>query len=89
MQCFTKKEDNCLIDVDNVETTYLGNYAFFGALACFLLQFCLVHLSLASLAFCASYFTFHSSVFIVLSCRHYPFRHRYELCAHIDIMLCV
>ena len=32
---------------------------------CFLLQFCLIHLSVASLAFCATYITFFSGVFIV------------------------
>ena len=39
MQCFMKKEDRSLIDVDNVETIYFDNGAFFAALASFLLQF--------------------------------------------------
>ena len=62
MQCFMKKED-----VENAETTYFDNCAFFAALASFLLQFCLIHLSLASLALglCATYFTFLSGGFIV------------------------
>ena len=64
-----KKEDKSLID--NVETTYLDNCAFFAASPFFLLQLCLTHLSLASLAFCATYFTFLSGVFIVLSCSRY------------------
>ena len=50
MQCFMKKEDKSLIDVENVEATYFDNYAFFAALAYVLLQFYLIHLSLASLA---------------------------------------
>ena len=64
-----KKEDNNLIDVENVETnvTYFNKCAFFAALASFLLHYCLIHLSLASLAFYATYFTFPSGVFIVLS----------------------
>ena len=37
MQCFMKKEDKSLIDVENVETTYFDNCAFFAALASFLL----------------------------------------------------
>ena len=52
MQCFMKKEDKSLIDVENVETTYFDNCAFFAALASFLQQFCLIRLSLASIAFC-------------------------------------
>ena len=50
MQCLMKKEDKSLIGVDNFN---YNNYAFFAALAFFLefLQFCLIHLSLASLAF--------------------------------------
>ena len=79
MQCFMKKEDTSLIDADNVETTYFDNCAFFAALASFLLQFSLVHLSFASLAFCSTYFTFLSGVFIVLSCRRYPSQYRYDL----------
>ena len=63
-----------LIDVVNVETAYFDNCIFF-ALTSFLLQFCLIHLSLASLAFCATYFTFLSGVFIVLSCWFYPSKH--------------
>ena len=81
MQCFMKKEDKSLIDVKNIETTYFDNYAFFAAMASFLLQFCIIHLSLASLTFCATYSTFHSGVFIGLSCRRYPSQHRYDFCA--------
>ena len=55
MQCFMKKDDESLIDVENVETTYFDNCAFFAALAFFLLQFCLTYISLASLAFCATH----------------------------------
>ena len=36
-----------------------------NTLASFFLQFCRIHLSLASLAFCATYFTFLSGVFVV------------------------
>ena len=50
MQCFMKKEDKRLIDVEHVETTYFDNCAFFAALASFLLQFCLIHLSLLVLS---------------------------------------
>ena len=35
-----KKEDKSLIDVENVETTYFDNCAFFATLGSFLLQFC-------------------------------------------------
>ena len=35
MQCFMKKEDNSLIDVENVETIYVS---FFAALASFLVS---------------------------------------------------
>ena len=80
-----EKEDKSLIDVENVETIYFDNYAFFFALASFLLQFCLIHFNLASLAFCATYFTFLSGVFIVLSYRRYPSQHRYDFCAQIEI----
>ena len=45
MQCFMKKDDKSLIDVEHAETTYLDNCAFFAALDSFLLQFCLVHLT--------------------------------------------
>ena len=45
MQCFMKTEDKSLIDVENVETTYFDNCAFFAVLASFLLLFCLLHLS--------------------------------------------
>ena len=65
MQCFMKKEDKSLIDVQHVETTYFDNCGFFAALVSLLLQFCVIHLNLASLAFCATYFTFLSGVFIV------------------------
>ena len=51
IQCFMKKEDKSLINVDNVETTYFDNCAFFAVLGSFLLQFCLIHISVASLAF--------------------------------------
>ena len=71
MQCFMKKEDKRLIHVENIEPTYFDNCAFFAALAYFLLQFCLIHLSLASLAFCATYFTFLSGVFVALFCWRY------------------
>ena len=37
MQCFMKKEDKSMIDVDNVKTTYFNNCVFFAALASFLL----------------------------------------------------
>ena len=57
-----KKEDNSLIDIENVETTYSDKCAFFAALASFLLQFYLIRLSLASLALCATFFTFLSIV---------------------------
>ena len=50
MQCFMKKVDKGLIDVKHIE------------LASFLLQFCLIHLSLASLAFCATYITFLTGI---------------------------
>ena len=52
-----------MMDVENVETTYFDNSfcAFFAALSSFLLQFCLINISLASLEFCAN------CVFIVLS----------------------
>ena len=66
MQCFMKKEDKSLKDLENVETTYFDNCAFLAALTSFLLQFCRIHLSLASLAFCETYFTLHSGMFIVL-----------------------
>ena len=69
MQCFIKDED-LYLDAEN---------------AFFLLPFCLVHLSLASLACCVTYFTFLSGVFIVFSCRRYPSQHRYDFCAQIDI----
>ena len=86
MQCFMKKDDTGLIYVDTFETTYFENCAFFAAFASFLLQLCLIHLSLASLAFCATYFTFISGVFIrVLSCCRYPSQHRYDFCARIAI----
>ena len=39
MQCFMKKEDNSLLDVENVETNYFDNSAFLTALASCLLQF--------------------------------------------------
>ena len=39
MQCFMKKEDESLIDVENVGTTYFDNRAFFAALASFFLFF--------------------------------------------------
>ena len=39
MQCFMKKKDNSLIDVENLETTYFDNAAFFAALASLLLHF--------------------------------------------------
>ena len=45
-----KKEDKSLIDVENVESNYLDNCILFDPLASFLLQFVLIHLSLASLA---------------------------------------
>ena len=47
-----KKEDKSLIDAENVETTYFDNThcAFFAGFASFLLQFCVIHLSLVSLA---------------------------------------
>ena len=77
MQCFMKKEDYSVIYVEHL-TTYFDNCAFFAALASFLLQCCLVHLSLVSLAFCATYFTFLSDVFIVLSCWRYPSQHSYD-----------
>ena len=48
----------------NVETTYFDNCVFFAS---FLLQFCLLHLSLASLAFCAAYFLWCVQYFIPLS----------------------
>ena len=38
MQCFMKKEDKRLIDVERVETTYFDNCAFFDALSS--LNFC-------------------------------------------------
>ena len=75
MQCFMTKDAKSLIDVDNVYTTYFDTCAFFATLASFLLQFCPIHLSLASLAFYAAYCTFLSVVFIVLSCWHYPYQH--------------
>ena len=68
-----------------VETTYFDNRAFFTVLASFLLQFCLIHLNLASLAFCTTYSPFPSCVFIVLSCWRYPSQHRYDFCAQIEI----
>ena len=42
-------------------------------------------LGLASIAFCANYFIFLSGVFVVLSCRRYPFR--YDSCAQIEICI--
>ena len=69
MQCFMKNED---LDLD-------AENAFFW------LPFCLIHLSLASLAFCATYFTFLSGVFIVLSCRRYSSPHGYDFCAQIEL----
>ena len=39
MQCFMKKEDKSLIGVENVETTYSDNCAFFATLASFLYSF--------------------------------------------------
>ena len=47
MQYFMKKEDKSMIYVENVETTYFDNCAFFAALASFLLQFCLIHFALS------------------------------------------
>ena len=64
MRCFMTREGESLIGVENVETTYFDNCAFVAASASFLLQFCLIHISLASLAFCATYFTFLSGVFV-------------------------
>ena len=85
MQCFMKKEDKSLIDIENGETIYFDNCALFAALTYFLLQFCLIHLSLASLACCATYFTFLSGVFIVLSSRRYPSQRRYDFCEQIEM----
>ena len=48
MQCSIKKEDKSLIHVENVETTYFNNCAFFATLASLLLV-CFIHPSLASL----------------------------------------
>ena len=66
MQGFVKQEDRSLIDVKKSlnlgRPTYFDNCAFFTALASFLLQFCLIHLSLVSLAFFPTYFTFLSAV---------------------------
>ena len=61
-----KKEDKSLIDVEHVETTDFEYCAFVAALASFLLPFWHIHLSLASLAFCGTYFTFLSGVFTVV-----------------------
>ena len=62
MQGFVKQDDRSLIDVKKClnlgRHTYFDNCAFFTALASFLLQFCLIHLSLVSLAFFPTYFTF-------------------------------
>ena len=58
------KDDKSLIDVENADTTYFDYCAFFAAVASFLLLFCLIHLSLASLACCATYFTFLPDVFM-------------------------
>ena len=80
----TSISPTCRKAVENVETTYFDNCVFFAALATILLQFCVIHLSLASLAFCATYFTFLSGVFIVLSCWRYLSRHRYDFCAQIE-----
>ena len=85
MQCIMKKEDESLKNVENGEINYFDNCAFFATLTSFLLQFCLIHLSIASLAFCATCFTFLSCVFTVLSCRRYPSQHRYDFCAQIEI----
>ena len=89
MQCFMKKYDKSLIDVENVKTTYFDKCAFFAALSSFLLQFCLIHLSVASLAFCPTHFTFLSGVFIVLSCRRYPSQHRYDFFTQIEICVVI
>ena len=60
MQCFMKKEEKSLIDVNMlrllISTTVLSSLHW----PSFLLQFCLIHLSLASLAFCE--LTSHSSL---------------------------
>ena len=65
-QWFMKKENTSLIDVENIETTYLDNCAFFSALASYLLLFCLIHLSLASLTFCVIYFTVLTGVCVFI-----------------------
>ena len=78
MQCFMKTQ----LGVDNVETTYFDNCAFFAALAFFC---CYSFVNVASLAFCTTYFTFLSGGFIVLSCWRYPSQPRYDFCAQIDI----
>ena len=85
MQCSLKKEEKSPMDVENVETIYFDNCAFFAALSSLLLQFCLNHLSLASLAFCAPYFTLLSGFCFVLSCLLYPSQHRYGFCEQIEI----
>ena len=85
MQCSMKKEDKSPMGVENVETIYFDNCAFFTALFSLLPQFCLIHFSLASLACCAPYFTLLSGVFIVLSCLLYPSQHRYGFCDQIEI----
>ena len=80
-----KTDDKSLIHVENAETTYFDNCAFFAELASFLLQFCLIHLRLAPLACCETYFTFLFGVFIVLSCCRYSSEHRYNFCVQIDM----
>ena len=53
MQCFFMKNENeSLMDVEHVEPTYFDHCAFFAALGSFSLQFCLIHLSLASRILC-------------------------------------
>ena len=82
MQYFMKNEDESLIDVENVETTSSATVLSSPLWPPFLLQFCLLRLSRASLAFCATYFTFLSVVFIVLTRWRYPSQHHYDSCAH-------
>ena len=80
MQCFMKKDDKSPIDAENKKLLISTIICCIG-----ILQFCLTHLSLASLAFWATYFTFLSGVVIVLSCGRYQSQHRCDFCAQIDI----
>ena len=83
MQCFMKKEDKSLIDVDNVETSYFDNCVSFGLLFASFVSSMI--LSRASLAFSTTYFTFLSGVFMVFSCWRYPCQHCYDFCAQIEM----